>query len=112
MNRSLLPEVFRGLPVPWSLSDSIQRRDALTALSATADQRSVALAALEHSLAFMAALGPDEDDDEPNPYPALNDPFDEAWIFFGKDLTTRMPTFRDADRVSVVAWLSSRRLGG
>ncbi|PRX95740.1 hypothetical protein CLV72_109353 [Allonocardiopsis opalescens] len=42
-----------------------------------------------------------------NSYPALNDHFDEAWVFFGRDLTARMPTFRDADRATVVAWLSS-----
>ncbi|WP_146159585.1 hypothetical protein [Allonocardiopsis opalescens] len=63
--------------------------------------------ALENGLAYVVALKDRDDDDEGSPYPALNDHFYEAWFFFRKALDLRMPTFRDADRATVLEWLSS-----
>ncbi|GAA1029121.1 hypothetical protein GCM10009557_16490 [Virgisporangium ochraceum] len=96
------PDLLAALPYPWRLTGLLERGDATRALPPTPHERTVAVSALETSLAHAmevrARYGHDPDWGLPPQF------FDDYYFPLLNTLHRSMPTLADVSRPSIRDW--------
>lgn len=97
------PALVAALPMPWQVADQIQRTRAIKQLPPDAEQRALALSALEACLAYVV-----DAHEAARPRFRLPEQFFEEWFSLSGSLAEWMPTLSDVTPERVRDWISTK----